>query len=73
MVRTNPVTGWKTLCSIGHHFVRVNELTPMESDRLHDWLLQLVVENDDCQMRQQWHHPNDIGSFPACKMTELNH
>ncbi|KAL4898551.1 hypothetical protein BDV59DRAFT_190263 [Aspergillus ambiguus] len=60
MVRTNPVTGWKSLCSIGHHFVKVNELTAPESSRLHDWLLQMVVENDDCQLRYRWHNCNDI-------------
>ncbi|KAF9891574.1 hypothetical protein FE257_003585 [Aspergillus nanangensis] len=60
MVRTNPVTGWKSLYGIGHHFIRTNEFTVPESARVHDWLLQMVVENDDCQLRHRWHNRNDI-------------
>ncbi|KAH8431550.1 TauD/TfdA dioxygenase family protein [Aspergillus melleus] len=60
MVRTNPVTGWKSLCSVGHHFSHVNELTATESTRLHDWLLQILVESDDCQLRHRWCNSYDI-------------
>lgn len=64
MVRTNPVTGWKGLFGIGGDFKKVNELLPDESRRLQDWLLQLVVENHDLQLRHQWRSPYDIGEQP---------
>ncbi|KYK61307.1 alpha-ketoglutarate-dependent sulfonate dioxygenase [Drechmeria coniospora] len=60
MVRTNPVTGWKALFGIGGDFKRVNELLPDESRRLQDWLLQLIVENHDLQLRHQWRNPYDV-------------
>ena len=64
MVRTNPVTGWKGLFGIGGDFKKVNELLPDESRRLQDWLLQLIVENHDLQLRHQWRSPYDIGEQP---------
>ncbi|PKX91218.1 TauD/TfdA dioxygenase family protein [Aspergillus novofumigatus IBT 16806] len=60
VVRTNPVTGWKSLYGVGNHIVRINEVTPEESKRLHDWFLQLIVENHDCQLRHRWENPYDI-------------
>lgn len=61
VVCTNPVTGWKSLFAVGNHFVRINELTPNESARLHDWFLQLIVENHDCQVRHRWDNLYDVG------------
>ncbi len=61
LIRTNPVTGWKGLFGIGTHLIKINEVTPDESSRLHDWLLQLVVENHDLQLRHRWNNPYDIG------------
>lgn len=61
MVRTNPVTGWKGVFGVGGDFKRVNELLPDESRRVQDWLLQLIVENHDLQLRHQWSNPYDIG------------
>ncbi|KAJ5095775.1 alpha-ketoglutarate-dependent sulfonate dioxygenase [Penicillium alfredii] len=60
MVRTNPVTGWKGVFGIGGDFKQVNELAPDESRRMQDWLLQLLVENHDLQLRHQWKNPYDI-------------
>jgi alpha-ketoglutarate-dependent taurine dioxygenase len=61
VVRTNPVTGWKSLLGVGNHLVRYNELTKNESDRMHDWLLQMIVENIDVQIRHRWENVNDVG------------
>ncbi|OXV11879.1 hypothetical protein Egran_00359 [Elaphomyces granulatus] len=54
VVRTNPVTGWKSLFAVGNHMQRINGLTTEESRRLHDWFLQLIVENHDCQLLAIW-------------------
>lgn len=61
LIRTNPVTGWKGLFGVGTHLIGINEVTPDESHRLHDWLLQLIVEHHDCQLRHRWNNPYDIG------------
>jgi len=61
VVRTNPVTGWKSLMGVGNHLVRYNELTKSEGDRMHDWLLQMIVENIDVQLRHRWENVNDVG------------
>ncbi|CAI9636665.1 unnamed protein product [Alternaria burnsii] len=59
-VRTNPVTGWKSLYSVGHHVQRINELSAEESKRTIDWFLQLITENHDLQIRHRWQNPNDV-------------
>lgn len=61
VVRTNPVTGWKSLFAVGNHVKRINGLTADESRRLHDWFLQLIVENHDCQLRNRWQNLYDVG------------
>lgn len=37
VVRTNPVTGWKSIFAVGHHAKRINELAEGESDALLKW------------------------------------
>jgi alpha-ketoglutarate-dependent taurine dioxygenase len=63
VVRTNPVTGWKSLYGVGMHWVRYDGLSGDESRRLHDWLLQMIVENHDCQLRFRWENECDVGEF----------
>ncbi|OCL06776.1 putative alpha-ketoglutarate-dependent taurine dioxygenase [Glonium stellatum] len=60
VVRTNPVTGWKSVFAVGHHVERINELAEQESRRLLDWFVQLIVENHDLQVRHKWRSPNDV-------------
>ncbi|KAI4937218.1 uncharacterized protein J4E92_001948 [Alternaria infectoria] len=59
-IRTNPVTGWKSLYSVGHHVQRINELSSEESERTKAWFLQLITENHDLQIRHRWQNPNDV-------------
>lgn len=61
VVRTNPVTGWKSLFAVGNHCESINDLTPDESKRLLDWFLQMIVEEHDCQLRHRWKSPYDLG------------
>ena len=63
VVRTNPVTGWKSLFGAGNHVQRIDGLTPDESRRLHDWFLQMIVESPDVQCRFKWENPYDIGKW----------
>ena len=61
VVRTNPVTGWKSLFDVGNHVEKINDMTQDESRRLHDWFLQMVVEEHDIQLRHRWQNQFDIG------------
>ena len=61
MIRTNPVTGWKSLYSLGNHVEDINDVTDAESRGLIDWFFRLVVENHDLQVRKRWENPNDVG------------
>ena len=60
VIRTNPVTGWKSVFSVGHHVQKINELTPEESKRALEWFVQLIVENHDLQVRHKWQNVNDL-------------
>ncbi|KAF7883629.1 uncharacterized protein EAF02_005549 [Botrytis sinoallii] len=60
VVRTNPVTGWKSIFALGHHVSHINELTTIESDALLTWFLRLVVDNHDLQVRHRWENVNDL-------------
>jgi alpha-ketoglutarate-dependent taurine dioxygenase len=60
VIRTNPVTGWKSLFALGHHVQRINGLTNGESDGLLKWFVRLVVDNHDLQVRHRWQNANDL-------------
>jgi len=60
VIRTNPVTGWKSIFAVGHHVQQINGLTPEESRKALDWFVQLIVENHDLQVRHRWQNPNDL-------------
>ena len=68
VVRTNPVTGWKSLFGAGNHVQRIDGLTPDESRRLHDWFLQMIVESPDVQCRFKWENPYDIGKWRSSSL-----
>ncbi|KAL9618284.1 MAG: hypothetical protein Q9160_006995 [Pyrenula sp. 1 TL-2023] len=60
LVRTNPVTGWKSLYAIGHHLKNINGLTKDESKNMEKWFIRLLVENHDLQVRHRWENINDL-------------
>ncbi|PGH17244.1 hypothetical protein AJ80_04886 [Polytolypa hystricis UAMH7299] len=60
VVRTNPVTGWKSIFPIGLHVEKINDVAEGESKALLDWFLGLIFENPDLQVRFRWKTPNDI-------------
>jgi alpha-ketoglutarate-dependent taurine dioxygenase len=60
VVRTNPVTGWKSIFAVGHHVAKINELTEEESKTALEWFVQLIVENHDLQVRLRWENANDL-------------
>ncbi|KAF5024540.1 hypothetical protein F66182_3303 [Fusarium sp. NRRL 66182] len=60
VVRTNPVTGWKSLFAIGNFPKRINELSARESKELLDSFYRRIESNHDLQVRFRWRSPNDI-------------
>ncbi|EOO03811.1 putative alpha-ketoglutarate-dependent taurine dioxygenase protein [Phaeoacremonium minimum UCRPA7] len=60
LVRTNPVTGWKSIFPVGGHVKHVNGVTEDESKHLLSWFLDLVYKNHDLQVRLKWKNKNDI-------------
>jgi alpha-ketoglutarate-dependent taurine dioxygenase len=64
VVRTNPVTGWKSIFPVGGHVQHINGLTELESKSILEWFLELVYKNHDLQVRFKWRNPNDLGESP---------
>lgn len=63
VVRTNPVTGWKSVFPVGGHVSHINGVTKKESDHLLEYFYELVKEHP-LQVRLAWKNPNDIGVLP---------
>lgn len=61
VVRTNPVSGWKSIFAFGTFPKQINELNDEESNELLQIFKDILVQNHDLQVRFKWRHPNDIG------------
>ncbi len=61
VVRTNPVTGWKSIFAIGPFPKYINELNSQESEQLLKNFHSIITENHDLQVRFKWRNKNDIG------------
>ncbi|KAF2451015.1 taurine catabolism dioxygenase [Karstenula rhodostoma CBS 690.94] len=61
VVRTNPVTGWKSLFGAAHQLEHgwIDGVTARESDILKAYFLQVIAENHDLQVRFKWER-NDV-------------
>jgi len=59
VIRTNPVTNWKSVYSLGHQFKSFNGLTEDESKNIQDYLNNLLVGSHDIQVRFKW-NKNDL-------------
>ncbi|GAQ09178.1 alpha-ketoglutarate-dependent taurine dioxygenase [Aspergillus lentulus] len=60
VIRTNPVTGWKSLYAVGNHIQHINDLEKDESDAILQWFTRLITANHDLQVRYRWQNPNDV-------------
>ena len=61
VIRTNPVTGWKSLFGAGLQ-VRdgwINDVAPRESEMLKRYFLDTIAQNHDLQVRFRW-NKNDL-------------
>ena len=59
VIRTNPVTGWKSVYVNKGFTKRINGVTRDESDVLLQYLFNLVTQNHDAQVRFRW-DKNDL-------------
>ncbi|KAL5341423.1 tfdA family taurine dioxygenase [Aspergillus crustosus] len=59
VIRTNPVTGWKSVYVNKGFTKRINGVTKDESDVLLPYLFNLVTQNHDAQIRFKW-KKNDL-------------
>ncbi|KAK4497451.1 hypothetical protein PRZ48_011902 [Zasmidium cellare] len=60
VVRTNPVTGWKSLFAVGPFPKQINELHQDESEKLLASFKNVIYENHDLTVRFKWRNENDI-------------
>jgi len=60
VIRTNPVTGWKSIFAVGHHVQKINGLSELESKHALQWFVNLIADNHDLQVRQRWQNVNDL-------------
>jgi len=62
VVRTNHMTGWKSVFAIGHHVMRINNVTERESAITIEYLRELLIQNHDLQVRYKW-RKDDVAVF----------
>lgn len=62
-IRTNPVTGWKSVFGLGSHFESLESLTARESQIIKDYILELVTSTHSAQARYKWGQDNTLVIF----------
>jgi alpha-ketoglutarate-dependent taurine dioxygenase len=63
VVRTNPVTGWKSIYALGPFPKYINELDAQESEELLASFKRRILDSHDLTVRFKWRNENDIGEF----------
>jgi len=55
VVRTHPVTGWKSLfAGVGLHVSRIDDVYAYEDQMIRDYVMRLITRNHDCIARMHW-------------------
>lgn len=65
VVRTNPVTGWKSIFALGNFPKRIIELNNDEGEELIKKFTNIIYRNHDITVRFKWRNKNDIGMYTA--------
>jgi alpha-ketoglutarate-dependent taurine dioxygenase len=63
VVRTHPLTGWKSLFAWGVNCLSIDGVTDIESAKLLKKVTRLVLDNQDTQVRFHWEGPGDLGTL----------
>lgn len=72
VVRTNPVTGWKSIFALGPFPKYINELNDQESAELLRKFGTMITENHDLQVRFKWRNENDLGGFHTFSILSID-
>ncbi|KAL5531908.1 hypothetical protein ACEPAF_5471 [Sanghuangporus sanghuang] len=59
VVRTNPVTGWRSIFAVGLHCKEIDGVTPYENRMIKEYIEYLITHNHDLQVRFRW-NTNDV-------------
>ncbi|KAI1125004.1 TfdA family taurine dioxygenase [Nemania abortiva] len=55
VVRTHPVTGWKSVfAGVGLHVTRINDVYGYEDTMIREYIMRLITRNHDCVARMHW-------------------
>ena len=55
VVRTHPVTGWKSLfAGVGLHVSKIDGVYAYEDQMIRDYVMRLITRNHDCIARMHW-------------------
>ncbi|KAI0455641.1 TfdA family taurine dioxygenase [Xylaria acuta] len=55
VVRTHPVTGWKSVfAGVGLHVSRIDDVHAYEDTMIRDYIMRLITRNHDCVARMHW-------------------
>jgi len=55
VIRTHPVTGWKTVfAGVGIHVSKVNNVFSYEDQMIRDYIMRLITRNHDLIARMHW-------------------
>lgn len=71
VVRTNPVTGFKSIFALGPFPKYINELNDKESSELLAKFLNTIYENHDLQVRFKWKNENDLGKSSSLRLQRI--
>lgn len=73
VIRTNPVTGWKSVYGLGPFVQYINGVAREESDMLLKWFMDLIYQGHDLTVRLKWNNPNDLGKFCILTLSSYCH
>ena len=65
VVRTNPVTGWKSIFALGAFPKEITELRNDEAQELIKKFTDIIYQNHDITVRFKWRNKNDIGEYTS--------
>ncbi|KAI0911495.1 TfdA family taurine dioxygenase [Ustulina deusta] len=55
VVRTHPVTGWKSVfAGVGLHVTRIDDVSAYEDSMIREYMMRLITRNHDCVARMHW-------------------
>ncbi|ETS77637.1 hypothetical protein PFICI_09699 [Pestalotiopsis fici W106-1] len=60
LVRTHPLTGWKSVFGWGANCLGIDDVTDDESKQLTEKITRLILDNQDIQVRFRWENTGDL-------------